>query len=126
MIKTKKALPHFVIDFDGVVTQFIDTSIRSNEDSNYDLSNAVLIKMINPIVTGKHDSIFESENTKTKIDSQTGFYRFTDKQLESLLTLLNKLTPFYSVPMRVTNDKSKKGVFVEEHLFIEDIINQLP
>lgn len=124
IMKNKKTACHFAIDFSGLVTQFLDPMIESNDDTDIDSRNSLIIKIINPLTMGKYDNLIAKKNI-TMIDTEH-YYNFTNEQIESLMTLLNKLTYACSVPMRLINESNKKGVFVEDHIFADQIKNQLP
>ncbi len=124
IMKSKKTACHFAIDLDGLVTQFLDPMIFSNDDTEIDSKDALVIKLINPLITGKHDNLLS--NSKLVMIEDQYYYTFTDQQIESLITLLNKLTYVCSIPMKQIYEVNKKGIFVEDHLFDKIIKNQLP
>ncbi len=121
IMKNKKTICHFVIDANGLITQFADLNIQSNDDTSYDTFNAIVIKLINPLLVDKNKNILDSGMRTTKIEDLF-FYDFTEIQLESMMKLINKLTFLFSIPFKINS----KGIQIEEHLLFETIAKHFP
>jgi len=126
IMKQKKTLCHFTIDLNGIVTQHCDLNTQCNDDTDTFTDNAIIIKLINPLLLGKYDNLCNNEITsvKTKTVNNSQYYCFSEKQINSTLILTRKLSYLLSIPIQQTINQNP-GVFLEEHIFSDDIKNQL-